>query len=103
MSRMVPRTLPEPEVSVRYPRDGSRSTPPCRLAGVAGGRARRHVPDFLLGLRGATVRVVNVKPAGRLADPKIAEALAWPGELFRAHGWDYQGWAGEGPVRSEEH
>jgi hypothetical protein len=42
--------------------------------------------------------VVNVKPAGRLADPKIAEALAWPGELFRAHGWDYQVWSGEDPV-----
>jgi hypothetical protein len=164
MSRMVPRTLPGPEVSVRYPRDGSRSIPlgrllladfegsvpwrvfrsrhgqahlsgsywaattgghvvyesrlelarllladfdpevtsvyaqPCLLAGVAGGRARRHVPDFLLGLRAGAVRVVNVKPAGRLADPKIAEALAWPGELFRAHGWDYQVWSGEDPV-----
>src|SRR6266851_1003109 len=31
MSRMVPRTLPEPEVSVRYPRDGSRNIPLDRL------------------------------------------------------------------------
>jgi hypothetical protein len=31
MSRMVPRTLPGPEVSVRYPRDGSRSIPLDRL------------------------------------------------------------------------
>jgi hypothetical protein len=162
MSRMVPRTLPGPEASVRYPRDVTRSMPlgrllladfegsvpwrvfrsrhgqahlsgsywaattgghvvyesrlelarllladfdrevtsvyaqPCLLAGVAGGRARRHVPDFLLGLRAGAVRVVNVKPASRLADPKIAEELAWPGELFRAHGWDYQVWSGEG-------
>lgn len=65
---------------------------------MAGGRARRHVPDFLLGSRPGTVRVVNVKPAARLADPKIAEALAWPGELFRARGWDYQVWSGEDPV-----
>ena len=28
---MVPRTLPEPEVSVRYPRDGSRNIPLDRL------------------------------------------------------------------------
>jgi hypothetical protein len=108
---MVPRTLPGPKASVRYPRDVTRSIPlarllladfdpevtsvyaqPCLLAGMAGGPARRHVPDFLLGLRDGTVRVVNVKPAGRLADPKIAEALAWPGELFRARGWDYQMW-----------
>ena len=27
------------------------------------------------------MRVVNVKPAGRLADPEVAEALAWPGRL----------------------
>jgi hypothetical protein len=31
MSGMVPRTLPGPEVSVRYPRDGSRSIPLDRL------------------------------------------------------------------------
>ncbi|MEV2256894.1 TnsA-like heteromeric transposase endonuclease subunit [Streptomyces sp. NPDC050147] len=39
-------------------------------------------------------RVVNVKPAQRLQDPKIAEALAWPGELVRGHGREYEIWSG---------
>ncbi|MFJ9618839.1 hypothetical protein [Streptomyces noursei] len=51
---------------------------------------RHHVPDFLLAMRSGTVRVVNVKPASRLQDPKITEALAWPGELFRQHGCEYE-------------
>ena len=155
---MAPRTLPGPEVSVRYPRDGPRSIPldrllladfegsvpwrvfrsrhgqahlsgsywaattgghvvyqsrlelarllladfdpevtsvyaqPCLLAGVAGG-GHGAMCRIVGRLRAGAVRVVNVKPADRLADPKIAEALAWPGELFRAHGWDYQAWS----------
>lgn len=51
---------------------------PCRLVARVGDRVRRHVPDFLLVMRSGTVRMVNVKPADRLQDPKIAEALAWP-------------------------
>jgi hypothetical protein len=39
--------------------------------------------------------VVNVKPADRLRDPKIAAALAWPEAVFRAHGWDYEVWSSE--------
>ncbi|MFG2725447.1 TnsA-like heteromeric transposase endonuclease subunit [Streptomyces canus] len=66
---------------------------PCRLAAWVDGRTRHHVPDFLLVMRSGTVRVVNVKPADRLQDPKIAEALAWPGELFRQHGWEYEIWS----------
>ncbi|MGX9918806.1 TnsA-like heteromeric transposase endonuclease subunit [Streptomyces sp. NPDC002248] len=67
---------------------------PCRLAARIGDRVRHHVPDFLLVMRSATVRVVNVKPADRLQDPKIVEALAWPGELIRRHGWEYEIWSG---------
>jgi hypothetical protein len=40
------------------------------------------VPDFLLVRADRTVQVVNVKPAARLADPAVAEALAWPRPLF---------------------
>ncbi|WP_239070680.1 TnsA-like heteromeric transposase endonuclease subunit [Streptomyces sp. SID13666] len=69
---------------------------PCRLTARVGARVRHHVPDFLLLMRSGTVRVVNVKPAGRLKDPKIVEALAWPGELFQQHGWDYEIWSGAG-------
>jgi hypothetical protein len=53
---------------------------------------------FLLLHAGQTVRVVNVKPAARLADPAIAEALAWPGELFEARGWGHEIWTGAEPV-----
>ncbi|MFE3145001.1 TnsA-like heteromeric transposase endonuclease subunit [Streptomyces scopuliridis] len=67
---------------------------PCRLAARVGDRVRHHVPDFLLAMCSGTVRVVNVKPASRLQDPKIVEALAWPGELFRQHGWEYEIWSG---------
>ena len=28
----------------------------------------------------------------------MAEALAWPGELFEARGWDYEIWTGADPV-----
>ncbi|MFH8583429.1 TnsA-like heteromeric transposase endonuclease subunit [Streptomyces celluloflavus] len=74
---------------------------PCRLAARVGDRVRHHVPDFLLVMRSETVRVVNVKPADRLQDPKIVEALAWPGELFRQHGWEYEVWSGADRVLLE--
>jgi len=71
---------------------------PFLLRAPAGGRVRRHVPDFLLIHADQTVRVVNVKPAERLADPAVAEALAWPGELFEARGWGHEIWTGADPV-----
>jgi hypothetical protein len=71
---------------------------PFLLRAWAGGRVRRHVPDFLLVHADQTVRVVNVKPAARLADPAVAEALAWPGELFEARGWGHEVWTGTDPV-----
>ncbi|MET7703613.1 TnsA-like heteromeric transposase endonuclease subunit [Streptomyces sp. NPDC005485] len=74
---------------------------PCRLAARVGGRVRHHVPDFLLVMRSGTVRVVNVKPADSLLDAKIAEALEWPGELFRQHGWGYEVWSGADRVLLE--
>jgi hypothetical protein len=69
---------------------------PFLLRARAGGRVRQHVPDFLLVHSDQTVRVVNVKPAARLADPAVAEALAWPGALFEARGWDHEVWTGAG-------
>ena len=71
---------------------------PFLLRAPAGGRVRRHVPDFLLLHADQTVQVVNVKPAARLADPAVAEALAWPGELFESRGWGYEIWSGADPV-----
>jgi hypothetical protein len=71
---------------------------PFLLRARGGGRVRRHVPDFLLVHADQMVRVVNVKPAARLADPAVAAALAWPGELFEARGRVREIWAGAGPV-----
>ncbi len=62
------------------------------------GRVRRHVPDFFLVQADESAQLVNVKPASRLADPAVAEALEWPGRLARDHGWDYEVWTGADPV-----
>jgi hypothetical protein len=67
---------------------------PFRLAARTGGRARHHVPDFLLVSAAGTARLVNVKPAERLQDPQVAEALAWPGVLAERRGWEYEVWSG---------
>jgi hypothetical protein len=71
---------------------------PCRLVAAVDGRRRQHVPDFLLASPAGQVCVVNVKPAHRLADAKVADALVWPGELFTGHGWRYELWSGCDPV-----
>jgi len=71
---------------------------PCRLVAEHAGRARHHVPDFLLVSPGGVVTVVNVKPAHRLADAAVAEALDWPGVLFTGHGWRYEIWSGCDPM-----
>ena len=71
---------------------------PFLLRAQVSGRACRHVPDFLLVHADRTVQVVNVKPAARLADPAVAEALAWPGELFDGRGWGHEIWTGADPV-----
>jgi TnsA-like endonuclease N terminal len=71
---------------------------PFLLQARAAGMARRHVPDFLLVHADKSVTVVNVKPAGQFADPQTAEALAWPGLLFQARGWEHEIWTGADPV-----
>jgi hypothetical protein len=74
------------------------AAPPFLLQARVIGRGRRHVPDFLLVRDSRPVRVVNVKPGSRLGDPEIAEALAWPGQLIEAHGWEYEIWSGGDPL-----
>ena len=71
---------------------------PFLLRAHAGGRVRRHVPDFFLVRADESALLVNVKPAARLADPEVAGALEWPGRLAREHGWDYEVWSGADPV-----
>jgi hypothetical protein len=72
---------------------------PFLVAGPAGnGRTRRHVPDFLLVDRSGLVTVVNVKPADRLADPRVAQSLGWAGTVFAARGWRHEVWSQAPPV-----
>lgn len=52
-------------------------------------RARRHVPDYLL-IRGAELTFVAVKPRDRLDEPKVAETLAWVGEVVESCGWGFE-------------
>ncbi|MGW6507733.1 TnsA-like heteromeric transposase endonuclease subunit [Streptomyces niveus] len=74
---------------------------PFQMRAQVGGRARRHIPDYLVVGVDRSVTVVNVKPASQLAQPEIAEALAWPAELIEEHGWAHEIWSGEDPVYLE--
>lgn len=80
------------------PRVTTIAAQPCLVTAPSGGRVRRHVPDFLLADRGGGVCVVNVKPADQLAVPRVADALAWAGEVFAARGWRHEVWSGADPV-----
>jgi hypothetical protein len=55
---------------------------------------RRHVPDFLLQRADGSVVIVNVKPAERLGDERVADALAWAGRVFCERGWEHEVWSG---------
>ncbi len=59
---------------------------------------RRHVPDYLLTDTDGAVTVVNVKPAERMNEPKVKEALRWAGALFGSRGWRSEVWSGTDPV-----
>lgn len=76
------------------PRVRSIAAQPFHVAGPSGGRTRRHVPDFLLVDREGLVTVVNVKPAERLADPKVSGSLGWAGKVFAERGWQHEIWSG---------
>ncbi len=52
-------------------------------------KPRRHIPDYLLNTDTGPV-VVDVKPARRLADPKVAFTFEWTRELVEARGWRYE-------------
>ena len=55
-------------------------------------RIRSHVPDFLLFTDGVP-RVVDVKPASRLAVEKVRFTLDWTCELVEELGWNYEAWS----------
>ena len=67
------------------------------LAANVSGVQRKHVPDYLLLTDSGPV-VVDVKPASKLTEPKVASTLAWPRSAIQARGWGtYELWT-EPPV-----
>jgi len=52
-------------------------------------KPRKHIPDYLLITDTGPV-VVDVKPARRLADPKVSSTFEWTREIVEARGWRYQ-------------
>jgi hypothetical protein len=71
---------------------------PLWLSGLDGSRVRRHVPDFLLEMSDGSYTVVDVKPQDLLAEPAVADVLAWTGRLCAAKGWRFEVWHGGDPV-----
>lgn len=71
---------------------------PFLLTAPAGGRLRRHVPDFLLIDSDGLVSVVNVKPSSRVHEAKVAAALDWAGNVFADRGWRHEVWSGADAV-----
>lgn len=67
---------------------------PFQLIGRDGGRLRRHVPDLLLVNANGLVTVVDVKPASRLALPKVREMFDWTERLCALRGWSFEVWSG---------
>ncbi|MDX1873283.1 TnsA-like heteromeric transposase endonuclease subunit [Mycolicibacterium sp. 120266] len=52
-------------------------------------KSRKHIPDYLLITDNGPV-VVDVKPAHRLADPKVTFTFEWTRELIESRGWRYE-------------
>ena len=67
---------------------------PFQVTMRVGNRPRRHVPDFFLQDRSGAATVVDVKPAGLLAEPRVARTLAWARELLETCGWQFEVWSG---------
>jgi hypothetical protein len=70
---------------------------PFWMSGRDGSGLRRHVPDFLLETDRGWL-VVDVKPSAMLEHPKVAEQLAWCGQLCADRRWSYEVWSGVDPV-----
>jgi hypothetical protein len=70
------------------------ATQPFQLVGRDRGELRRHVPDVLVRAVDGSVTVVDVKPAHRLSDPKVAAVFAWTREVAACRGWAFEVWSG---------
>lgn len=63
---------------------------PFLLAGEDRGKARKHIPDYLIVHADGSVCVVDVKPAAKLSLPKVRDSLGWSRRVIEKHGWEYR-------------
>jgi TnsA endonuclease N terminal len=64
---------------------------PFLLVATVSGVERKHVPDYLL-LTDTGPVIVDVKPASKLIEPKVAGTLAWTRSAIEERGWIYEVW-----------
>ena len=62
---------------------------PFLLRATVDQESRKHIPDYFLMTDAGPV-IMDVKPARRLADPKVAFTFAWTREIVEARGWRYE-------------
>lgn len=71
---------------------------PFLMRAVVEGKARKHVPDYLLfGRTGVTV--VDVKPRSRLEDPAVAATFSWVRQVVEDRGWVFEIATEPDPIR----
>ena len=63
---------------------------PFQLEVMAGGRLRRHVPDFAVVGDHGVVRVVDVKPRCRLGDAGVVFTFGWAARVCEGLGWQFE-------------
>jgi hypothetical protein len=73
---------------------------PFHMTAHVDGAKRRHIPDYLLLTESGPV-VVDVKPAHKLSDDKVAFSFAWSRAVIESRGWRYEVWS-EPPVAQLE-
>jgi hypothetical protein len=62
---------------------------PFLLRATVDRKVRKHIPDYLL-LTDAGPVIMDVKPARRLADPKVAFTFGWTREVVESRGWCHE-------------
>lgn len=63
---------------------------PFLLEGDDRGKTRKHIPDYLIAHSDGSVCVLDVKPAEKLALPKVRDSLGWSRRVIEKHGWEYR-------------
>ena len=65
---------------------------PFLLRAVVEGKARKHIPDYLLITEQGPV-VVDVKPRRRLSMPEVDFTFEWTRQVVESRGWQYEVWS----------